>query len=321
MSIDEFEQRKVTRGYVWLKLFTDLLDDPKFMRLTDQAKAVYFEVYLLAGKSDASGLVTVSDKPATVQDIAWILRRSESDLDRALFELSDADLVELNPGLIVDDQYQTTIKRFTKEQGPSMTEKREQWAKDQRRSRARAKGEKLPDADEPNADEHEKQNKKQEKQTEQDIKTQTKRVSSMSDNSQISVRTDNSGGGGLIDSGLVLSVWHDMTGLEFKPGKTFDAMIKDWQGAGVTIQNVRDAITQANGEANTPLYLAISAKNLHKKETAQARSGGGMSLETARQLRMQNKAGSGLDEILAGAPIFEEDKQAGGDNGMLIDAG
>ena len=98
----------------------------------------------------------------------------------------------------------------------------------------------------------------------------------------------------MIDSDLVLSVWHDMTGLEFKPGDKFDAMIKDWQSAGVTVQNVRDAITQANGEANTPLYLAISAKNLHAKETAQARSGD-MALERFRKL-------------------YREQKQAGGDN-------
>ena len=58
---DDYSQRKSSRGYVWLKLFTDLLDEPTFMRLADQAKAVYFEVYLLAGKSDAFGLVTVSD--------------------------------------------------------------------------------------------------------------------------------------------------------------------------------------------------------------------------------------------------------------------
>jgi hypothetical protein len=114
-----------------------------------------------------------------------------------------------------------------------------------------------------------------------------------------------------------LSVWHDMTGLEFKPNTNgpFDGMIKDWQRAGVTVQNVREAITQVDGTANTPMYLANIAKNLHKKETHRGESGT-MTLETARQLRRQNQdqAGGGLDEILANAPIFAEDKQAGGDN-------
>ena len=323
MDIDEFRQRKVKRGYVWLKLFTDLIDEPEFMQLTDKAKAVYFEVYILAGRSDAGGLITSGDKPAKVDQLAWLLRRTTNELQGGLDELQSAGLVDLQGG-------QVTVCRFGNEQGPSQDEKRAQWREWQRESRARAKGEKLPDkpsadadTDESDADvdESDKQDSKTNEQDlktdEQDLNTQTKRVSQTSGESQGGVRTDTISGGGLIDSGLVLSVWHDMTGLEFKRGDKFDAMIKDWQSAGVTVQNVRDAITQANGEANTPLYLAISAKNLHKKETASGKPGT-MTLETARQLYRQNKdqAGGGLDEILAGAPIFAEDKQTGGDSGV-----
>jgi DNA-binding transcriptional regulator GbsR (MarR family) len=260
------------------------------MQLTDQAKSTYFELYLLAGKSDAFGLVLAGDVTATVQDLAWILRKSDADMQNALDELQRAELVDLDGGV--------TVTKFACEQGPTMAEKRRQWALRQAKRRALAKGETWiePDADESNADEHEKQNKKQEKQTEQDIKTQTKRVTQTSRESHAGVTRDNSGGGDLIDSGLVLSVWHDMTGLEFKPGKAFDAMIKDWQSAGVTVQNVRDAITQANGTANTPLYVAIPAKNLHTKETAQAQSSD-VALERFRKL-------------------YREQKQTGGDNGI-----
>ena len=290
---DEFRQRKVKRGYVWLKLFTDLVDEPEFMQLTDKAKAVYFEVYILAGRSDAGGLITSGDKPAKVDQLAWLLRRATNELQGGLDELQSAGLVDLQGG-------QVTVCRFGNEQGPSQDEKRAQWREWQRESRARAKGEKLPD--EPNADVDEsdeqdlKTNEQDLKTDEQDLKTQTKRVRQMSGESQGGVRTDTISGGGLIDSGLVLSVWHDMTGLEFKPGKTFDAMIKDWQSAGVTIQNVRDAITQADGKANTPLYLAVPARNLHAKETAQARSSD-VALERFRQL-------------------YREKKQAEGDNGV-----
>ena len=295
VNLSDENPRDDSRGYVWIKIRTNLVDNPKFMQLTDQAKSTYFELYLLAGKSDAFGLVLAGDVTATVQDLAWILRKSDADMQNALDELQRAELVDLDGGV--------TVTKFACEQGPTMAEKRRQWALRQAKRRALAKGETWiePDTDESNADEHEKQNKKQnkkqEKQTEQDIKTQTKRVTQTSRESHARVTRDRFGGGDLIDSDLVLSVWHDMTGLEFKPGKAFDAMIKDWQSAGVTVQNVRDAITQANGEANTPLYLAISAKNLHAKETAQARSGS-MTLENARQLRKQNN------------------NQAGGDNGV-----
>ena len=291
MDIDEFRQRKVNRGYVWLKLFTDLIDEPEFMQLTDKAKAVYFEVYILAGRSDAGGLITSGDKPAKVDQLAWLLRRTTNELQGGLDELQSAGLVDLQGG-------QVTVCRFGNEQGPSQDEKRAQWREWQRESRARAKGEKLPDEPSADVDESDKQDSKTNEQDlktdEQDLNTQTKRVSQTSGESQGGVRTDTISGGGLIDSDLVLSVWHDMTGLEFKPGDKFDAMIKDWQSAGVTVQNVRDAITQANGKANTPLYLAIPAKNLHAKETAQARSGD-MALERFRKL-------------------YREQKQAGGDN-------
>lgn len=318
MDIDEFKQRKVKRGYVWLKLFTDLVDEPEFMRLTDKAKAVYFEVYILAGRSDAGGLVTSSDKPASIDQLAWLLRRTTNELQNGLDELQSAGLVDLQGG-------QVTVCRFGNEQGPSQDETRAKWREYQRESRARARGEKLPD--EPDADTEAEPDAKKEKDaekekntdtnTEQELKTQTKRVSQTSGKSQGGVRVDTFSGGGVIDFDTALKAWIDITGLAYKPSDAFGDMVKDWQRAGVTVQNVRDAITQVDGTANTPMYLANIAKNLHKKETASGKPGT-MTLETARQLYRQNKdqAGGGLDEILAGAPIFAEDKQTGGDSGV-----
>ena len=293
MGIDEFRQRKVKRGYVWLKLFTDLIDEPEFMQLTDKAKAVYFEVYILAGRSDAGGLITSGDKPAKVDQLACFLRRTTNELQGALDELQSTGLIDLQDG-------QITVRRFGNEQGPSAEDTRAKWREYQRESRARARGEILPDEPDADVDESDEQDSKTNEQDlktdKQDLKTQTKSVSDTSNESQGGVSADTISGGGLIDSDLVLSVWHDMTGLEFKPGKAFNDMVKDWQNAGVTVQNVRDAITQADGRANTPLYLAIPAKNLHTKETAQARSSDG-ALERFRKL-------------------YREQKQAGGDNGV-----
>ena len=292
-NLSDENPRDDSRGYVWIKIRTNLVDNPKFMQLTDQAKSTYFELYLLAGKSDAFGLVLAGDVSATVQDLAWILRKSDADMQNALDELQRAELVDLDGGV--------TVTKFASEQGPTMANQRRQWALRQAKRRALAKGQTWiePDADTEAEAEKEKEvepEKEKDTNTEQDIKTQTKRVTQTSRESHARVTRDRFGGGDLIDSDLVLSVWHDMTGLEFKPGKTFNDMVKDWQSAGVTIQNVRDAITQADGKANTPLYLAIPAKNLHAKETAQARSGD-MALERFRKL-------------------YREQKQAGGDNGV-----
>lgn len=318
MDIDEFRQRKVKRGYVWLKLFTDLIDEPEFMQLTDKAKAVYFEVYILAGRSDAGGLITSSDKPAKLDQLAWFLRRTIDELQGALDELQNTGFVDLQGG-------QVTVCRFGNEQGPSQDEKRAQWREWQRESRANAKGEKLPDEPDAEAEPDAKKEKDAEKEkntdtnTEQELKTQTKRVSQTSGKSQGGVRVDTFSGGGVIDFDTALKAWIDITGQVYKPkpNSAFGDMVKDWQREGVTVQNVRDAFVQTNGTANTPLYVANLAKNLHKKETASGKPGT-MTLETARQLRKQNnnQAGGGLDEILADAPIFAEDKQAGGDNGV-----
>ena len=290
-NLSDENPRDDSRGYVWIKIRTNLVDNPKFMQLTDQAKSTYFELYLLAGKSDAFGLVLAGDGPATVQDLAWILRKPEPEMQNTLDELQRAGFVNLDSGV--------TVAKFGSEQGPSMAEKRRQWQLRQAKRRALAKGQTWIEPDtEPDTEKEKEAEKEKEKDTNTDkeLKTQTKRVTQTSRESHARVTRDNSGGGDLIDSDLVLSVWHDMTGLEFKPGDKFDAMIKDWQSAGVTVQNVRDAITQANGKANTPLYLAIPAKNLHAKETAQARSGD-MALERFRKL-------------------YREQKQAGGDNGV-----
>lgn len=299
---DDYSQRKSSRGYVWLKLFTDLLDEPTFMRLADQAKAVYFEVYLLAGKSDAFGLVTVSDKPATVQDIAWILHRSVTDLEKALYELDDAGLVELSAGLINEDDFQTTITRFAKEQGPSMDEKREQWARDQRKSRARAKGEKLPDEPVAETKSDAEKNKKSDvvkdlktdSEQEKELKTttKTKSVSRMSDNSQDGVSPDNGGSSSFNEyTDDILSVWQKKTGKKASKSMTFLDMCRYWFNEQVTIGHVTEAIdlVQTYAEPNTPMYLrevVINLKNNGPKNT----------LDKFRELYEQQKKLNGGDE-------------------------
>ena len=274
VSPDDYEPRKTSNGYVWLKIYTDLLDEPKFMQLPDQAKAIYFETYLLAGKSDAFGLVTVSDKPATVQDLAWILRRPETDIQESLDALQRAGLVDLDGGL--------TITKFKKEQGPSMDEKRKQWALDQRKSRARAKGEKLPDEPEPEPDkkpgfepEPDEKNEKMDgvkelkdsdqMSQEQETTTKTKSVSYMSGDSQDGVSPDNGSSSSFNEyTDTVLSVWQKKTGKKASKSKPFLDMCQYWFDEQVTVDQVSDAIdlVKTYAEPNTPMYLRDVVINL-----------------------------------------------------------
>lgn len=210
VNVDDYSPRDSSNGFNWLKFRTNLIDEPNFMQLPDQAKAIYFEVYLLAGKSDAFGLVTVSDKPATVQDIAWILRVQESDLQNALDALQRADLVDLDNGV--------TIKRFAKEQGPSMADKREQWAIRQAKRRALANGETWTEP-EPDAEKNKKsdvvKDLKTDSEQEKELKTTTK-TKSVTGTSRLShdrVTRDNGGSSSFNEyTDDILSVWQKKTG-------------------------------------------------------------------------------------------------------------
>ena len=265
---DEYKQRKTNRGYVWLKLFTDTVDDPEFMRLSDTSKAVYFEVYMLAGKSDASGLVLAGDKPATIDGLAWSLRRNAGELQTTISELEQAGFLN------VDEKCgHVTVCRFASEQGPSMADKRAQWAKDQRLSRARAKGEIALD-DQEKEKEKDQEKEKEKDQEKEKIKTQTqtktKRVSPTSGKSQDGVSPDinfnerERAFKGLFDGTLAL--WNEIKGREYKPSSAYHEMIKNWVEKGVKLEHVRKELEQVKAIADTPIYLKQMAIRTTEKD-------------------------------------------------------
>ena len=269
-NLDDYNPRETSRGFVWLKFRTDLIDESEFMQLTDLAKAVYFEAYFLAGRSDAGGLILASERPATIGKIAWSLRRPEADLQNALDELRRAGLVDLDNG-------QVTIERFAKEQGPSMADQRVQWALRQAKRRALARGEirTEPDA-EPVKDKKtdaSKDLKDTEPEQDKDLKTQTKRVTDLTRDNHAGVTRDKVGGGGLgVTVQSVLDSWQAITGKKFARNAVFDTMIEYWQDEGVSIDHVRQAILEAKDKAQTPHYLreiAVNIKNASPEGQAQ----------------------------------------------------
>ena len=272
--LDDYNPRDTSKGFVWLKFRTDLIDEPAFMQLTDQAKAIYFEVYFLAGKSDAGGLILTGDKPASIGNLAWLLRRQEVDVQNALDELDRAGLVDL-------DNYQVTVCRFKNEQGPSMTDQRVQWATRQAKRRARARGEVWPEPDanaEPEPDkkqnrEGSKDLKEPESEQDKDLKTKTKRVTDQSRDNHAGVTRDKVGGGGLgVTVQSVLDSWQAITGKKFARNAVFDTMIEYWQDEGVSLDHVRQAILEAKDKAQTPHYLreiAVNIKNASPEGQAQ----------------------------------------------------
>ena len=259
VNLDDYKPRDLSHGYLWIKFRTSLLDEPKFARMSDLAKAVYLELYLQAGRSDAGGLVLSSDKPASIDDIAYSLHRADADLQTALDELQRAGFVAVQDG-------QVDICRFASEQGPSPKVEREQWARRQAKKRALAKGEVWTEPDtEPDAEPKPDTDVKTDSKTDadKDLKTKTtdSEVTQMSRGSHADVTRDN--GRSSFDDFCqsVLELWTAETGLYFKQNEKFEDMVQYWLDEGVTLKYVKTAIAESRDKADTPLYLRTIAVN------------------------------------------------------------
>lgn len=259
VNLDDYKPRDLSHGYLWIKFRTSLLDEPKFARMSDLAKAVYLELYLQAGRSDAGGLVLSSDKPASIDDIAYSLHRADADLQTALDELQRAGFVAVQDG-------QVDICRFASEQGPSPKVEREQWARRQAKKRALAKGESWTEPDtEPDAEPKPDTDVKTDSKTDadKDLKTKTtdSEVTQMSRGSHADVTRDN--GRSSFDDFCqsVLELWTAETGLYFKQNEKFEDMVQYWLDEGVTLKYVKTAIAESRDKADTPLYLRTIAVN------------------------------------------------------------
>ena len=75
----------------WIKLYTEILSDPKIGRLTDRQYQFCINTFLLAGLVDDGGQVGSTD------DIAWQLRMSADDLTADLEVLAGMRIVRCDP--------------------------------------------------------------------------------------------------------------------------------------------------------------------------------------------------------------------------------
>jgi hypothetical protein len=297
VNLDDYKPRDVSKGYNWIKIRTSLIDDPKYMRLSDVAKVTFFEAYLLAGKSDAGGLILAGDDPAMIHDLAWILRRSDADLQNILDELQRAGLVNLD-----DDQ--VTVCKFANEQGPDASEKRKQWALRQAKRRALAKGEvwiePVVDADqEPDQDQEPEKSQNPEKEKEKTVdaeqiqnQTKTKRVTHTSRDNHAVVTRDSIDDDVLAFGDDVLDVWRELKGSDYKPSQKFWQMIQDWYEAGVTKKHVKWALIQTSEQAQTPFYVRELAVTMRDDDPEVQNQ---KNLEKFRQLYRQSKNQAGGD--------------------------
>jgi DnaD/phage-associated family protein len=75
----------------WIKLYLEILNDPKMGKLSDWLWRRAIELFLLAGENGDDGLL----QPVT--DLAWRLRTSEAKLTESLVALSEVGVVHETP--------------------------------------------------------------------------------------------------------------------------------------------------------------------------------------------------------------------------------
>jgi len=120
----------MTSSMPWVKLYTEMLDDPKIGRLTAALRWRFVELVLLAGECDAEGYLLKGDEPLTIDDIAWRLRGDPDNLKENMDRLQEAGLIENQDGVWL-------ISKFAERQGRSQSEKRKQWREAQQRKRGK----------------------------------------------------------------------------------------------------------------------------------------------------------------------------------------
>ncbi|MCK4830438.1 hypothetical protein KA005_82735, partial [bacterium] len=76
----------------WIKLWHEILDDPKMGRMTDRLFRRTIQLFLIAGELEMDGYLP------PVSDIAWRLRLSEEELETDLADLASMGIVNKNNG-------------------------------------------------------------------------------------------------------------------------------------------------------------------------------------------------------------------------------
>ena len=118
----------MTTSMPWIKLYTEMLDDPKIGRLSIALRWRFVELLLLAGECDEDGALIGSGFPLSASDIAWRLRCETGALMDDLHALEAA-------GLVAYDGEAWLIVKFAARQGRPQKERRELWRTAQQRHR------------------------------------------------------------------------------------------------------------------------------------------------------------------------------------------
>lgn len=104
----------------WIKLYTEILDDPKIGRLTWAQRGMWDALLLLAGRLDHRD---ENDNPTgqldTLENVAWHLRCTKEELEETVKAMNDLGMIDERDGILF-------VTNFTKRQAISQSAKHEQ---------------------------------------------------------------------------------------------------------------------------------------------------------------------------------------------------
>jgi len=175
----------MTGGMPWVKVYTEMLDDPKLAKINDVIKWRFIELILVAAECDAGGAFIVGDSEMTIDDIAWRLRADKEKLSSDIETLIKSSLLHRD-GTILE------IPKFADRQGPTQKEKRASWKERQQKRRERVTRESQNPDDTGHALEKRREEKnREEKNREEEVPEQPGNFAIFDDTFQMKTRISN----------------------------------------------------------------------------------------------------------------------------------
>jgi DnaD/phage-associated family protein len=96
--------------HYWIKLYHEVLHDPKIGQINDRLFTCMIKLFLLAGENGEKGLLP------SVKDMAWVLRMDAHELEDVLHELSALEIVSDTPEGWVVTHFKSRQAAFTSTQ-------------------------------------------------------------------------------------------------------------------------------------------------------------------------------------------------------------
>jgi len=109
----------------WIKLYHEMLDDPKIGKMPDRLCWRMVQLFLVAGELDMAGLLL------TTEDLSWRLRMEQTKLEADLLALQKFEIISQEEGL-------WKVRNFEKRQGPMSAAERKRRQREAERRKKEA---------------------------------------------------------------------------------------------------------------------------------------------------------------------------------------